>query len=190
LSADRIHFQFDERKATEAAALLIEREGGRINYMKLLKLMYLAERRSLAQRNRPICGDVYVSMSRGPVLSKVYNLIKGETDWIVPRHWSSFIRLSDRYFVELVKAPDREALSDADVRILSEVFAAHGSLDEWQLVRLLHEQCPEWEDPADTSSEILPEEILRALGKDEEDMAAVRDGAEAARSAAFLAGEA
>jgi len=185
----RIHFQFDERKATEAAALLIEREGGRINYLKLLKLLYLAERRSIEQRNRPICGDVYVSMKRGPVLSKVYNLIKGETDWIVPRHWSSFIRLSDRYYLELVKTPRCEALSDADVRILGEVFDAHGHLDEWQLVSLLHRECPEWEDPGDTSKEILPEEVLRALGKDAEDELEVRDGAATAREAAFLSGE-
>jgi uncharacterized phage-associated protein len=188
VTASRIHLQFDERKATEAAARLIEREGGRINYMKLLKLLYLAERRSIGERNRPICGDVYVSMERGPVLSKVYNLIKEETDWIVPKHWSSFIR-RDSYFVELVKVPAREVLSDADCRILDEVFAAHGHMDEWQLVDLVHRVCPEWQDPGGTSKEILPEEILRALEKGPEDDAEMRAAAAAAESMAFLTGE-
>ena len=35
---------FREDKATQAAALLLEWAGGRMNYMKLIKLLYLALR--------------------------------------------------------------------------------------------------------------------------------------------------
>ncbi len=37
---------FDEKKATQAAGILISKSGGTINYMKLIKLIYLANRES------------------------------------------------------------------------------------------------------------------------------------------------
>jgi hypothetical protein len=49
-------------KATEAACLFLERDGGQMNIMKLVKLMYLLDRLSLDQRNAPISGGDYLSM--------------------------------------------------------------------------------------------------------------------------------
>ncbi|MGH7718763.1 MAG: hypothetical protein ACREON_07970 [Gemmatimonadaceae bacterium] len=46
--------RYREDKTTQAAARLIEREGGEINVMKLVKLLYLAERRALLEWGRPI----------------------------------------------------------------------------------------------------------------------------------------
>jgi hypothetical protein len=39
-------YQFNEQKATQAAAFLIAANGGQINYMKLIKLLYLANRKA------------------------------------------------------------------------------------------------------------------------------------------------
>ena len=36
---------FNERKAMEAAAHLLHRRGGQMHYLKLLKLLYIADRR-------------------------------------------------------------------------------------------------------------------------------------------------
>ena len=66
---------FREDKATQAACILIEKEGGRINYMKLLKLMYMADRKALLERGRPITFDEYYSLDRGPILSRTKDLI-------------------------------------------------------------------------------------------------------------------
>jgi hypothetical protein len=37
-----VNLPFNERKATEAAAYLLKLRGGRMSYMKLIKLLYLA----------------------------------------------------------------------------------------------------------------------------------------------------
>ena len=67
--------RFNERKATQAAAFLLKIRGGRMSYLKLIKLLYLADRAALARWGRPITTDRHVSMNHGPVLSRVLDLV-------------------------------------------------------------------------------------------------------------------
>jgi uncharacterized phage-associated protein len=60
---------YREEKATQAAARLLQLVGGKLNHMKLIKLLYVADRRALLRFGRPITFDWYVSMPHGPVLS-------------------------------------------------------------------------------------------------------------------------
>lgn len=43
-------YRFDEMKATQAAALFLELAGGRENYTKLIKLLYLLDREALIRQ--------------------------------------------------------------------------------------------------------------------------------------------
>src|SRR5437763_17099820 len=96
-------FQFDVEKTIQAAAFLLRREfGHRMNYMRLLKLLYLAERESLKEVGKPITGSRVIAMQRGPVLEDVFALIRGEHR-AIPK-WSEFIR-TDRYRLELTRDP-------------------------------------------------------------------------------------
>jgi len=65
-----MNFRFTIAKATEAACLLLEKSGGQINIMKLVKLMYLLDRFSLDRRGVPVTGGDYLSMRNGPVTSE------------------------------------------------------------------------------------------------------------------------
>ena len=65
---------FNEKKATQAAAHLLKLRGGKMSYMKLIKLLYLADREAILAWGRPITTDGYASMDRGPVLSRVLDL--------------------------------------------------------------------------------------------------------------------
>jgi hypothetical protein len=69
---------YREPKAAQAAALLLQRAGGTMNHMKLIKLLYLADRRALVQWGRPITFDYYVSMPHGPVLSFTLDRLNDE----------------------------------------------------------------------------------------------------------------
>ena len=57
---------YSEKRAAQSAAFFISRARGTIEISKLMKLMYLAERESLARYGEPITGDVLVSMKQGP----------------------------------------------------------------------------------------------------------------------------
>ena len=72
-------FVFDIDKAVAAAAYVTrKKKGQRISIFELLKTMYAGEREALASWHRPITGDNFCSMPKGVVLSRTYNLIKGE----------------------------------------------------------------------------------------------------------------
>ena len=69
-----MNFRFHIGKATEAGCLLLERAGGQMNIMKLVKLMYLLDRLSLDRRGVPVAGGDYLSMRNGPVTSELLGL--------------------------------------------------------------------------------------------------------------------
>src|SRR5438067_463421 len=68
-------FPFDIGKATQAACYLLQKQGGQMNVMKLVKLLYLLDRLSLERRGVPVLGGAYFSMKNGPVPADVLDLI-------------------------------------------------------------------------------------------------------------------
>ena len=92
-----VRLAFNERKATQAAAHLLRLHGGRMSCMKLIKLLYLADREALLTWGRPISTDRYVSMDRGPVLSRVLDLATDGGDPGTPSIWASSITEPSNY---------------------------------------------------------------------------------------------
>ncbi len=168
-NAGPIQFPFNERKALAAATYLLGRNGGTMNYMRLLKLLYFADRMSFQEYGRPITGDRYVAMKKGPVLSMVYDRIKaGE--------WGGLIR-THGYDVNLVDGEFTDPLSEAEISILDEVTRTFRTLDHWNLSDLSHD-LPEWkETPNKTNGDIPVESILRTLGKKSVDIREIREEA-------------
>lgn len=172
-----MRFVFDEAKAAQAGALLLRLRGSRMSYIKLLKLMYLADRRSLVESGLPITGARMVSMPHGPVLGEVYDRITWEPDG--PNEWSSLIGAPGNYEVELVALDEElDRLSPYEVEVIQDVFEKYGRLDRWALVRLTQE-LPEWRDPGESVLPIEPRGILAAEGLPDEEIEEVCGQAEA-----------
>lgn len=169
-----IRFKFNERKTTSAAAYLLKLAGGEMPYMRLVKLLYLADRRSLLSLGRPISGDRFFAMKHGMVLSRVLDLIKNPPAETGP--WMEHIERPGRYTVSLKAAPDLGPLSQAEMDVLREAFELYRTLDQWKLSQIMH-RLPEWQDPKDSAIEVSPEEILRAAEKGEEEIEEARQDA-------------
>lgn len=169
-----VHLEFNEAKAAQAAAYCLRLRGGEMNYMKLIKLLYLADRKALDNWGRPITTDNYVSMRHGPVLSRILNLIRlgPETDTVSP--WTQIISKPRNYAVSVLCAegPPDDELSQAELDLIAEVFAEHGSKSPRSLVNFVH-NLPEWKDPGTSSIPIEYADILKALGKDNEEIALI-----------------
>ncbi|MBS1343943.1 MAG: SocA family protein, partial [Sutterella sp.] len=77
---------FDIRKATHVAAYLLWKRGRRMSSLKLMKMMYIAEKQFLLQYGERLTGDKMVSMPYGPVLSATYDCFMGDREY-----WDSWI---------------------------------------------------------------------------------------------------
>lgn len=162
---------FDERKAAQAAACLLHKAGGKLPLLKLMKLMYLAERLSIQRYGDTITGDDFVAMKNGPVLSMTLNHVNGLVK-SAPDGWDKWIADRSEHMVALtdesmVRSPEADllALSDTDLECLTETWDKFGHWDRWALVEYTHsDACPEWQDPGTSSRPIPHARVLKAVG--------------------------
>ena len=160
---------FNERKTAQAAAYLLHRAGGPLQLLKIVKLLYLAERHSLKYFGEPLTGDSLVSMPHGPVLSRTYDQMKGAVA-SCPGGWDTWIADKSNNEIALrdpsmIRDPiqDLLALSESDLEALSTVWTRFGHLGHWEIRDFTHDHCPEWKDPNGSSMPIFYEDVFRAL---------------------------
>jgi len=158
---------FSQRKVAQMTAFLLDRGRGRMNCLKLMKLLYLADRESLKRHGEPISGDRYVSMDHGPVLSQTLNLINGaveleEEGW---GHWIADRADNDVSLRRKVSRNSLDELSNAELSVLEAIYAKFGKWNKWKLRDYTHRYCPEWKDPKGSSLPIEIIDIFKALGR-------------------------
>lgn len=167
---------FSEERTAQMAAYLLSKKGLQMAYIKLLKLLYLADRSALLKWGESITGDCFVSMPQGPVLSQTYDLIKSGTA-SSNEGWDYWIRDEKNYEVSLIQENINrdcfDELSDSELEILDDVLFEFGSMGKFEIVKYTHDHCAEWENPHGSSYPIKPEAVFRALGKSEEEVNAL-----------------
>jgi uncharacterized phage-associated protein len=168
-----MHLRFNERKATEAAARLLELRGGRMSYLKLIKLLYLVDREALLRWGRPVTTDRYVSMDRGPVVSRIYELIREEPSPDAEAFWRQHIS-TENWDVVLIRRPAAGELSNAEGSLIAEIFGKYGGMSRWELVELAH-ALPEWIDPEGGAFPIEYRDILNAGRKTQAEIAVIEE---------------
>lgn len=161
---------FNEQKSAQIAAWFIAKEGGSMPHLKLIKLMYLAERASISTHGHLLTGDRFVAMPHGPVLSltldHINDAVGSQQDG-----WDSWISDKANYTVGLQREVTRDALdelSDADLNVLEATWKKFGWMTKYQIRDYTHDpkNCPEWKDPEGSSNPIDYDEVFRALGFD------------------------
>lgn len=141
----RMHFNFDHRKATQALNHFAMLEGGLINKMKALKLIYLADRYHLRKYGRLITNDIYFAMNYGPVSSSVKDIAEnseflGEME---KRYAASYISPKGRHELRSKTAPDTDVFSDSDIEALNFAWETFSHLGQFELAEITHNY-PEW----------------------------------------------
>jgi uncharacterized phage-associated protein len=172
---------FDPHKAVETAAFFLFKANPTLNVVKLVKLMYLAERESLLQYNEPIFGDCLVSMPYGPVVSFIYNQINGDGEVYSQSIWNEWINAKENHNVSLHQNKYKSnlvdtllLLSDSDIEILEKIWEKYGAMDTWHLRDLTHTQhIPEWEDPNGSSKPIDYQTLFIKNGKTKHEAEAI-----------------
>jgi uncharacterized phage-associated protein len=162
---------FDERRAAQATAYLLFLAGGKLPVIKLMKLLYLAERLSLQRYGEPLTGDKAFSMPHGPALSMTLEFINGVRP-SCPGGWDSWVSDRANHMLELAdismirSGDDLLRLSETDLEVLKETWERFGHMEKFALVDYTHDNLPEWRDPNGSSFPISYVDIFRGVGMD------------------------
>lgn len=176
---EHIMAMYSPNKVAQMAAFFGQKQGGVINVLKLTKLLYLADRESLAKYGRPISYDRLVSMDHGPVLSRTLDLINGFSNSPGAAKWEEWISTRSDHDVGVKREFSREdldELSTADLEVLEVVWRKFGKMDQWTLRDWTHKNCAEWTDPNGSSLQIDEVKLLQSVGVSSERTQAFADG--------------
>ena len=168
---------FTGEKIAQMAAFFADKQGGEIDILKLIKLLYLADRESVDRYGAPISYDRMISMDHGPVLSRALNLINGCLSGQDAEQWDSWISDRARHRVSLnhreVTRENLNHLSDADIEVLEAVWEQFGPMTKWEIRDYTHDELGEWRDPHGGTLPISEFDLLRELGRSDEESEAI-----------------
>jgi len=174
-------FPFNEAKAAQCAAAFLKlSRTGRIDHVKLVRLMYLVDRQALLDWGYPVTTDQFVFTTSGPILTRVNTLITEGS--LTPPTWSEYISQLKgsppdlEVELRLPDAPTGE-LSMAEEQLIAQVFSAHSSKTKWQLIEFT-KGLPEWVDPQGSAIPCSYSDLLKANGKTAPEIAAIMEDLE------------
>ena len=134
------------KKATQALNLLARKKDGKINKMKAIKLIFLADRLHLRKYGRPIIGDMYWAMKLGPVGSLTKNVAElssiSEDALAYAKKYIKPIDERKQIFASL-RQEDLSVFSKTDLECIESVYNKFSDKDQFELAEITHE-FPEW----------------------------------------------
>lgn len=156
-----VQFVFDIRKAVAATGYLCELNDGSIDVLKSIKMLYIADRKALVEWHRPITGDEFWSLQNGPIVSRIYDLIRGRILGPEMKVWSNTFKAREGDTLSLREGirPDTKPLSRREKQALEEAFNKIQPLSIGEVIDFVH-KFPEWKDPGNSSLPIDPKTIF------------------------------
>ena len=160
-------------KLIQLTAYLLKKYENRLNYTKLIKLLYLADRQAFKEIGLSLSGDVYYSLDNGPVLSGLLDLIHGNyKDKEAQSLWNARFARDSFDLISVVDRIPLSKLSEYDREVLDKVDSQFHNNDYSSLISYLHnkDNCPEWKNPNGSRLPIKIEDILANVGKSPEEI--------------------
>ena len=117
--------------------------------LRASKLLYFADKYHLTRYGRPIIGDRYVAMQRGPVPSLFRDLVQGlvatqkdmlEEDITKMSRFLSIDTTRTHPVIRARREPDRDQLSESDVEALDFAFRKYAHLTVTELINRSHQE--------------------------------------------------
>ncbi len=158
--------KFDPLKTVQAiAAILRSHRHETASKLRVLKILYIADRENIRDNGFPMFGCRAVAMDHGPLHSVAKDLIDGE-HIEEPLFHSHFNR--DGYLLQLKeKDPGVGRLSRCEIEKLQEVCDRVAAMSDWDIAYGITHQFKEWiEKYKKGTSQVIPlEDIIAAVGR-------------------------
>jgi hypothetical protein len=175
-------------KAIQAAGVVLRAEGKRASRLRLLKLLYIADRESIRRTGAPILGSRLVGMQHGPLHSEILDLINGnhigEPSW--SRHFHNVGQL-----IEMDEEPATGKLSRFDIALLKEVVEGRANLSDYDIAVETHgfqEWLAVYPRGENTSRPIPVDLLIDAVGRGQDKASILQDMTDASVYDRFFGG--
>ncbi len=171
---------YDEAKAMQVAGLLMELNGGEMDYAKCIKLMYNIEREALNRWMRPVTFDALYSLPYGQILSNTLNKAKPENQKVQSlwrQHLETIPATGNDHTIRLTKECGKGKLSRAEVELITEFSHRYKEKTAGQMMDEHHTSSmfPEYKDPKGSSIKTTYSNLLQKLGKSQEQIKQFED---------------
>lgn len=157
--------KFNAPKAIQAIGVIARQHRGHIvGKLRILKLLYIADRDGIRDHGWPLLGSKMVAMDHGPLHSAVLDLINGKH--IDEPKFSAHFDVAG-HIVEMVDDPGVDQLARAEIERLQELCHRYSEVNDWELAQHVTHEFPEWRNcyRAGTSTPIPMEAIIDAVGR-------------------------
>lgn len=134
---------FNYKKSVQALNYLAVLEGGAINYMKALKLIWLSDRFHLRNHGRTITGDKYYALKNGPVASFTKDIIINKHITKEQSAYSSIFVSVKGYSLSTNSQPNINVFSQKELEVINTVYDNYKSMSEFEISEFSH-NFPEW----------------------------------------------
>lgn len=170
----------DIKKLIQVVFFVLKRNDYKLNYMKLIKLLYLSDRLSLDKCGESITENDAVSMDNGPVLVELYDFIKNKQNNQLQDEWNRYFKTENYDLICINTDINTDEICEFEQIILNEIETKYHDKSVWEIVSLVHspEVCPEWKDPNGSSIPIRRNELLSSLGYTPEERSYLMDNEE------------
>lgn len=135
--------EFDNKKTTQAINFLATKEGGKIDKLKVIKLIWVADRLHLRKYGRPIVNDTYLAMRYGAVGSSVKDFTGFNVEGDEEKYLKKYLEPINKYNIKSKKQVDTDVFSDSEIEMIEKSYNEYSSMDKFDLAKLSHE-FPEW----------------------------------------------
>lgn len=134
---------FNYKKSVQALNYLAVLEGGAINYMKALKLIWLSDRYHLRNHGRTITGDKYYALKKGPVASFTKDIIINKHISQEQSEYSTSFVSVNGYSLSSNSEPNTKVFSQKEVEVINTVYENYKNMSEFEISEFSH-NFPEW----------------------------------------------
>lgn len=117
-----------------------------VDYIKLFKIMYFAQREYLAVNGLCIVEDTFKARPLGPVPALTYKVVKLAENGLEPdcdgndlSEFLSSIKVGADQIVHAVNSPDMDYISEMEKEELDRTIAKYGGMDSKELSKLSHD---------------------------------------------------
>lgn len=155
---------FDEPKSAQMAGYFAQKADAPTDKLKLIKLIYLAEREFISRHSLPMTLDDFYSMKDGPIASAALNGLNGKLNREL---WDSWIQNKANKISAARKSSrdDFDNLSDADIAVLDAIWDKFGNYSTPEIWNYVHTELPEYQEVQSGRVPISYRELLTVLKK-------------------------